>query len=199
MALNILNLDPLAKPVKISDSGVFYQPRFSPDGSRIVYIEYKAAQEKTGELYAANPDGTGAKLLDEGVTSFAFGVNNTLLYFQGGYDGSPQPGILPLPHRHGWLRESARHPGGGRFLRSAGSIIAFRPCFLQINKKSCAFQRSFFFKFTLTSISIRRSHWSRPKRSSARLRSAQACWPCSQRRRPCRHNTSGLGHCWCRG
>lgn len=82
MALNTLSLDPLANPVNISDSGVFYQPRFSPDGSQIVYIEYKAAQEKTGELYAANTDGTGAKLLDEGVTSFAFGVNNTLLYLK---------------------------------------------------------------------------------------------------------------------
>jgi Tol biopolymer transport system component len=82
MTLNILNLDPLTKPVKISDSGVFYQPRFAPDGSRMVYIEYKGAQEKTGELYAANTDGTGVYLLDEGVTSFAFGVNNTLLFFK---------------------------------------------------------------------------------------------------------------------
>ncbi len=82
MTLNVLGLDPLAKPVKISDSGVFYQPRFSPDGSRIVYIEYKAPEEKTGELYAANIDGSGKKLLDAGVTSFTFGVNNTLLYFK---------------------------------------------------------------------------------------------------------------------
>ncbi len=82
MALNALTLDPLAKPVKISDSGVFYQPRFSPDDSRIVYIEYTAPQEKTGELYVANTDGTGVKLLDEGVTSFTFGVNNSLLYFK---------------------------------------------------------------------------------------------------------------------
>jgi Tol biopolymer transport system component len=82
MSLNTLNLDPLAKPVTISDSGVFYQSRFSPDGSRIIFIEYKAAEEKTGELYTANVDGSGKKLLDAGVTSFTFGVNNTLLYFK---------------------------------------------------------------------------------------------------------------------
>jgi WD40 repeat protein len=82
MNLNVLNLDPLAEPVKISDSGVFYSSEFSPDGNRIVFIEYKGPQEKTGELYIANLDGSGKKLLDAGVTSFIFGVNNTLLYFK---------------------------------------------------------------------------------------------------------------------
>jgi WD40 repeat protein len=82
MNLNVLNLDPLAKPVKISDSGVFYSSEFSPDGNRIVFIEYKGPQEKTGELYIANRDGSGKKLLDTSVTSFIFGVNNTLLYFK---------------------------------------------------------------------------------------------------------------------
>ena len=38
----------------ISDGGVFYSSEFSPDGSRIVFIEYIGPQEKTGELYIAN-------------------------------------------------------------------------------------------------------------------------------------------------
>jgi Tol biopolymer transport system component len=82
MSLKVLNLDPLAKPGMISDSGVFYTSEFSPDGSRIVFIEYKGPQEKTGELYIANRDGSGKKLMDAGVTSFIFGLNNTLLYFK---------------------------------------------------------------------------------------------------------------------
>lgn len=82
MSLNILNLDPLAKPAQIADSGVYYAPKFSPDGSRIVFIEYKNPQEKTGELYTANVGGSEKKKLDTGVTSFTFGVNNTLLYFK---------------------------------------------------------------------------------------------------------------------
>jgi len=82
MSLNVLNLDPLEKPAKISDGGVFYTIEFSPNGSRIVFIEYKGPQEKTGELYVANPDGSGKQLLDAGVTSFNFGVNNTLLFFK---------------------------------------------------------------------------------------------------------------------
>ncbi len=110
MTLNTLSLDPLAKPVKISDSGVFYQSRFSPDGSRIVFIEYKAAEEKTGELYTANMDGSGKKLLDAGVTSFTFGVNNTLLYFKADTTDSLQPAIRTLPRGFGWIREDPRHP-----------------------------------------------------------------------------------------
>jgi WD40 repeat protein len=82
MSLELLKLDPLAKPVKISESGVFYNPKFSPDGSRVVFIEYKGPDEKTGEMYTANLDGSGKKLLDAGVTSFDFGVNNTIVYFK---------------------------------------------------------------------------------------------------------------------
>jgi hypothetical protein len=91
MTLNTLTLDPVTKPVKISDGGVYYQPRFSPDGSRIVYIEYKGPQEKTGELYVSGTDGTGRKLLDAGVTSFTFGVNNSLLYFKSDISDAKNP------------------------------------------------------------------------------------------------------------
>ena len=99
MSLNVLTLDPLAKPVKIADTGVFYSPRFSPDGSRVVYIEFNSAQEKTGALYSAGRDGAGRKLLDGGVTSFDFGVNNTLLYFKA--DASDPQKPLSSLHRIG--------------------------------------------------------------------------------------------------
>ena len=66
----------------VTDDGVFYRSDFSPDNKHIVFIDYKGESDKTGDLYSVALDGSEKILLDEGISSFEFGANNTVMYFK---------------------------------------------------------------------------------------------------------------------